>query len=146
MAHLHTQIRTAVKTALTGLATTGARVWANRVHPLADSELPGLNITVDAESAEPMSIHPSALAERTLTLSVQAAAKGRTGLDDTLDQIALEVEQALAAGVVVGGRTLQPIYTGMEFDDAPLDAPSAVKRLSFSLTYHSAAGAPDTLS
>jgi hypothetical protein len=42
LAHLRKQIRDNVVTALTGLSTTGSRVYGSRVYPMAAANLPGL--------------------------------------------------------------------------------------------------------
>lgn len=142
--HAHTQIRSAVVAALTGLATSGTRVFANRLYPLTAAELPALRVYLDEESAEPLSVHVQA-SSRVLSLSVEACAKANAALDDTLDQIGKEVEIALAAGLNVAGAYLQPIYTGMSFTDDMADQPVGVKRMTFSIPFEAAAGAPDVL-
>jgi hypothetical protein len=143
-AHLHTQIRGAVVTALTGLATSGARVYANRLMQLPDALQPTLIVTADEETAEPLTLHqPSA--ERRLALVVACYAKASAGLDDTLDQMSKEVEVALAAGITIGGRVLSCDYTGMSYDDELGDKPVGVKRLSFSVSFSAMSNAPDTL-
>lgn len=142
--HAHKQIRDALKTRLTGLASTGARVYANRLYPLTAAELPALRVYLDEESAEPLSVHAPA-SSRVLSLSVEACAKATAALDDTLDQIGKEVEIALASGLSVAGVHLQPIYTGMSFTDDIADQPVGVKRMTFSLPFEAAAGAPDVL-
>ena len=144
--HLHKQIRDAVKTALTGLSTTGSRVFANRLQPLQDANLPALRIFADEERAEAMTIHAPQMLGRELTLVVEACAKATTALDDTLDQISKEVETALAAGITLGGQNLQITYTGMSFDDEQLDKPIGVKRMSFTTPYTAMSNAPDVLS
>lgn len=144
--HLHKQIRDAVKTALTGLTTTSTRVYANRLQPMADANLPGLRISADEESAEALLIHASQLMDRTLSFSVECCAKAVSALDDTLDQISKEVETALASGVTLSGRVLPVTYLGMNFEDELSDKPVGVKRLRFSVSYTAAASAPDTLS
>ncbi|MEY2654030.1 MAG: hypothetical protein RLZZ524_1058, partial [Pseudomonadota bacterium] len=47
--HLRQQIREAVAGAVTGLTTTGARVYQGRVYPLEDAQLPGLTVSSLAE-------------------------------------------------------------------------------------------------
>jgi len=143
--HLHRQIRDAVKAALTGLATTGARVYANRLQPMQDANLPGLRIYADEENAEVGTIHAPYLQSRELTFTVEACAKAVSGLDDTLDQIAKEVEVALSAGVTLSGQVLPVFYTGMSFDDELLDKPVGVKRMRFSIQYTAMSNAPDVL-
>ena len=144
--HLHKQIRTALVAALTGLTTTAARVWANRLRPLQDADLPGLRIYLDDEDAEGLTIHSPELYQRRLTVVVEAVAKAASALDDTLDQISKEVETALASGVTVGGQSLEVFYTGMRFDDEQADKPVGVKRMTFTLTYTAMANTPDVLS
>lgn len=141
-AHLHTQIRSAVVSALTGLTTTGGRVYANRLLPLPDALSPTLNITLDEETAE---VGIQRFTDRRLTLAVTAYAKASAALDDTLDQVAKEVEIALAAGVLVDGVMLDCFYTGMSFEDALADKPVGVRRMTFAVPFTALADAPDSL-
>ncbi len=144
--HLHKQIRSAVVTALTGLATSGTRVYANRLNPLPDATQPALLVTLDSEQADGLTVHQPQVQERTLTLSVSAVAKATSALDDTLDQMSKEVETALAAGITVGSQNLPAYYTGMSFEDAEGDKPVGVKRMSFTIPYTAMSNAPDALS
>lgn len=144
--HLHKQIRDKVETALTGLTTSGARIYANRIQPMADANLPGLRVYADEETAEAQTMHAPHLQERTLRLVVECCAKSTTALDDTLDLMSKEVEIALAAGITFSSRVYVPVYAGMSFDDEQSDKPVGVKRLNFSITYACMNNAPDTLS
>lgn len=144
--HLHKQIRGAVVTRLTGLTTSGARVYANRLQPLPDTASPTLLVTLDEETATQATFHTYPIYERELRLSVAAVAKTVSGLDDTLDLMSKEVEVALAAGITVGSRTLDVFYTGMSFDDEQSDKPVGIKRMSFTIPFTAAANAPDVLS
>lgn len=143
--HLHKQIRGALVTALTGLTTSGARVYANRLAPLPDTTSPSLLITLDDESAAGLTIHSPQAQDRTLTLSVAAVAKASSNLDDTLDLMSKEVEVALSAGITVGGRLLEVFYTGMSFEDQQSDKPVGIKRMSFSVQFSAMSNAPDVL-
>jgi hypothetical protein len=143
--HLHKQIRDGVKTALTGLTSSGARVYANRLQPMADANLPGLRIYADNEQAEPLTMHSPHTQERTLAIVVECCAKAASALDDALDQMSKEVETALAAGITISSRNVAFIYTGMQFDDEQADKPVGVKRLTFTCTYTAANNAPDVL-
>ena len=144
--HLHKQIRDALKTQLTGLASSGARVYANRLQPLPDNLSPTLLITLDEEQATAGTVHAPTLLERELTAVVTAVAKATAGLDDALDQMSQEVEIALSSGIAVGAAMLYPIYSGMSFEDAQGDKPVGVKRMTFSINYLAMNSAPDTLS
>lgn len=142
--HAHKQIRAAVATALTGLTTSGARVYANRLMPMESGQLPGLRIYLDDEQAEALTFHAPYAQERALALAVECCARGNT-LDDTLDLMSKEVEIAMAAGITVGGKALQPVYAGMEYSDELADQPVGVKRLRFTLSYSAMSNAPDVL-
>lgn len=143
--HAHRQIREAVATALTGLTSTGSRVYPNRLYPIADGDLPALRVFVDNEESNAQSIHQPYLQERTLRLQVEGCAKANAALDSTLDQISKEVETALAADLVIGSVRLAPIYTGSEYDDQISEKPVAVKRLSFDIVFYVNSNAPDVL-
>lgn len=144
--HLHKQIRDKLETLLTGLTTSGNRVYANRLQPLADANLPGLRIYADDERAEAQTIHAPYLLEHTLQIAIECCAKAVSNLDDTLDLMSKEVETAMAAGITISSHVLVPVYTGMSFDDAQSDKSVGVKRLQFSITYTAMSNAPDTLS
>jgi hypothetical protein len=141
--HLHKQIRAALVAKLTGLTTSGSRVYANRLQPLPDALSPTLLITLDEETSAPDTIHAPHVQERTLTATVSAVAKATSALDDTLDLMSKEVEVALSSGLTIGSITLFPIYTGMSFDDEQGDKPVGIKRMSFSITFAAMSNAPD---
>ena len=143
--HLHRQIREAVETLLTGLTTTGSRVYANRLQPMADANLPGLRVYMDQEEAEGLTVHTPQVQSRKAMLVVECCAKSSTALDDTLDGSSKEVEIALASGVTLSGKNVPIFYVGMEFDDDLADKPIGVKRLRFSVNFTAMSNAPDVL-
>ncbi len=105
MAHLRKQIRDNVVTALTGLSTTGSRVYAGRVYPIAAANLPSLCVYAKSEEVETTTITRPRTQLRTLTLSVERFAVATSGLDNTLDAISLEVEEALV--LIIAGASVQ---------------------------------------
>lgn len=144
MSHARQQIREAVATALTGLATTGSRVHQSRMRPASDAGLPCLLITTDQERIE-QSLQ-SRLA-RELVVTVRGLAKASATLDDTLDTIAEEVEAAMqAAGTLTNripaGLVLESIE--VEFDDT-LDKPVGVVEMRYRAGYYTLAGSPATI-
>ncbi|OGT01876.1 MAG: hypothetical protein A2143_02340 [Gallionellales bacterium RBG_16_57_15] len=143
--HLHRQIREALETALTGLTTTGSRVYANRLQPMADANLPGLRVFMDSEEAEGLTVHTPQAQSRRVLITVECCAKSSTALDDTLDGSSKEVEIALASGVTLSGKNIPIFYVGMEFDDDLADKPVGVKRLRFSVNFMAMSNAPDVL-
>ena len=127
MSHAHTQIRDALATALTGLTTSGARVYKNRLYPLDTAELPGLRIYLDADAVEVETIHSPLVYGHDLSVTVEACARASSALDDTLDTMALEIETALSNGITISSKKLEPVLTGSQYDDEPGSPPVGVK-------------------
>lgn len=146
MAHVRTAIRTAIASRLTGLATTGARCYPSRIHPLADANLPGLRVYLDGEEVEQMTIHPAPVLRRIPELVVECCAKAVSGLDSTLDTMLAEVETALATApdATYGGLIkAHPALSGVEMDmDDGLEKPVGLLRARFRITYFTTATNP----
>lgn len=144
--HLHKQIRAGTETALTGLTTSGSRVYANRAKAMGDNNLPGLRIMLQDEDASVINLHDPQQQERDLALDVECCAKGTDTLDDVLDQMSKEVEVALAAGITIGSKKLFPTYQGMSLDLQQGELVIGVKRLRFNVNYTCFNNTPDSLS
>lgn len=143
--HLHTQIRDALKTALTGLVKTGDNVFTGRLSAIQDKHLPALRIYIDSETADPITLHQPQSVQRQPLLIVEACTKKSDAIEDELDQIGLEVEVALSSGISVDGHTIELTYGGMEFDFEMLEKPVGIKRHRFYFTYAAMSNAPDTI-
>ena len=140
--HIHKQIRDALVASLADLTTTGPNVFANRVYPLTDAELPALRISMDEEEADEQ---VDGIMQREVYCIVEACAKLGAALDDVLDQISLEVESVLAGyGLRVDGREIFPVYAGMRiaFEDA--DLPVGVKRMRYRIQFFTWSSSPDS--
>ena len=143
--HVRKQIRAAAVTALTGLATTGARVFASRVYPLQDTDLPGLRISNPDETIEPASMGgANRYLERTLILEVQACVKQVSGYEDLVDQICKEVEVALANDNTLGPLAKWIVPRGIQTElVGEGEIPVAVATMRFEVLYYTALNAPD---
>lgn len=142
--HVRRQIRDQVVTMLTGLATTGSRVYASRVYPFAASDLPCLAVMALTESSEPDSLTRPRGLTRTLTLAIEARARASADLDDTLDAIAKEVEEALGADPTLAGLAKDSYLAATEIElSAEADAPHGLMRLELAVEYRTAENAPD---
>lgn len=103
MSHVRKLIRDNVVTTLTGLSTTGSKIYRSRVYPLAANKLPGLTIYTKSDASEyATNVRPRTLL-RTLTVSVEAYVQAKTDYDSALDTISAEIEAALAVDVTRGG-------------------------------------------
>lgn len=142
------QIRDAVASKLAGLTTTGANVFITRTHPVEETKLPCLIVYTSNERAElttPEGAGTKAYL-RMLDLTVEGIAQGTT-TDDTLDAIALEVEEALEADTTLGG-----VAWDITLTDTTTDVSNEGSReggaiiLTYEVTYHAAATDPSQLS
>lgn len=143
MTHVRTQIRDAAVTTLTGLTTTGARVYPSRLTPLRDADLPCLLVMTNDEEIAGADVH-GVLQERTLRLAVRAVAKVSGALDDTLDAMVAEVETALYAQTFGGlAKSVNLAAISIEMEDA-LEKQAGFAELAYTVTYYTAAGSPGT--
>lgn len=116
MAHVRQQIRDRIATTVTGLTTTGSRVYKMRRYALDDAKLPALCVYTMDETSGLITIGTRTL-RRVVNLSVQAFAKGSsTAISDTLDTICTEVEEAIAADFTVNGLAKSCILTSTGID------------------------------
>jgi|TARA_R110000824_G_scaffold270162_3_gene458607 hypothetical protein len=145
MAHVRQQIRERIATEVTGLSTTGSKVFQSRVYPLQASNLSGLLIYTTAESSEPIDMGgTSRLMNRTLSVIIEAYVKAVSNYDDTVDTICSEVEVALGGSTVNG--LVKDIYlesTEINYQGEG-DQPLAIATMTWNVLYETASNAPDT--
>jgi hypothetical protein len=136
MAHVRKSIRDDIVTTLTGLTTTGSNVYVTRFYPLADAKLAGLCIYTNSEAIEHATMSRPRTQLRTLEVSVEAYVKGVSSIDDTLDTIAVEVEEALSTDVTRGGDAKDTKVTAFEATySADGDQPVGVGRFTVEVLY-----------
>ena len=145
--HVRQQIREAVAVLLTGLTTSGARVFQSRLYALSQAELPGLVITTNEEQVEFGSLGFPPLLNRRLNLQVRALAQANNNLDETLDNMIKEVESALSNSIVantlnglVKSTGLSSIYIDMS---AESEQPIGQAVMNFTVDYKTQANTPD---
>lgn len=145
MAHLRTQIRNALAARLTGLATTGSRVSTTQFYPVAPSSLPCLLIVTEDETVEAASIGWPPVLARELRARVVALVSGTSGHEDALDQIAAEIEVAVAADRTLGGLVKSAQLVGLRPSfDAESDRPVGRMELLYVFVYRAVEGSPQT--
>jgi len=146
MAHARKLVRDAVVTAVTGLATTGARVYTEDPYQFQENQLPGLLVTC-SESVTVESLDSPLILLRILEIAVEPITKSIADASNLLDQIAEEVEVALGVVLTVGGKQ---IYLRLTATDRPefageADRPIARMALRYETSVYTAANAPGTL-
>lgn len=144
MAHMRTQIRQAVVAALTGLPTTGARVFVNSVYELRASDLPCLLVqTGDEPQIDALTVSGTALQRQHLVI-VKAIAKQTANLQDALDQMLLEVEAALALSTLGGLVKRMELKAISVNESATLDTPAGELTATWLVSYLTPTTNPDT--
>lgn len=143
MPHHRETIRDAVVSAVTNLATTGARVFRSRVYPISAHSLPALLVYCTEEAIEPELLPRPQKLRRTLTVVIEGYAKATSDVDETLDDIASEVETAIGSAPTLSGncRNAQIRATSIEFADGG-DQPVGIIRMEFAVDYRTAENAP----
>lgn len=154
MPHVRKQIRDAIKDRLTGLDTTESNVFASRVHPFHNdgAELPGLCFfatTEEVRNDEEDTISHSQIRDCLVVVNGYASAVDPEDMEDTLDQIASEVEEAIYTDqfLTTSGRRLSMgiDLVGTDHDlDGEAGQPVGVVMMIFRVQYMTAEGVPDT--
>ncbi len=136
MAHVRKQIRDNVVTTLTGLTTTTTNVYRTRIYPLATGKLPGLAIYTNSESSTYETLTIPRTRSRTLELMVEGYVSGTTNLDNSLDQIAVEVEEAMETDPTRGGLAKDTQLTTTEIElVGEGEKVAGVIRMTFEIMY-----------
>jgi len=136
MSHVRQQIRDDIVTTLTGLTTTGSNIFRSRIFPLEETNLPALCIYTKSETNEYDTIGLPRSVNRVLDVAVEAYVKGVSNYDNTLDTIAVEMEEAIAADITLGGLAKDAQITAFEADFAgDGEQPVAVGRFTVTVEY-----------
>jgi len=136
MSHVRQQIRDDIVTTLTGLTTTGSNIFRSRIFPLEETNLPALCIYTKSETSEYDTIGLPRSVNRILDVAVEAYVKGVSNYDNTLDTIAVEMEEAIAADITLGGLAKDAQITAFEADFAgDGEQPVAVGRFTVTVEY-----------
>lgn len=116
MSHVRNQIRNRIATLVTGLPVTGANVYKMRRYALDDSKLPAICVYTTDESSSLITVGTRTL-RRVINVMVEVLAKGSSvTISDTIDNICISVEEAIAADFSLNGLAKSTILTSTETD------------------------------
>ncbi|WP_422460249.1 MULTISPECIES: hypothetical protein [unclassified Endozoicomonas] len=139
MKHHRQTIRAAIATQLKGKTDAGDRVFVNRQRTLRRDDLPCLLVYTTTESCDTGYAEQTAPRQdkRRLTCVVDIRAESRNGLDDLLDRLAFQVEQAVFADVSFGQTVADGFLnsTNIQFSEEGEHCIGACE-LSFELHYY----------
>jgi len=137
-AHLRTQIRQAIHEIVLGLPSVGQNVFLSRRVPLAEEHIPAICIYTLSEESGPDTMGGSRRMRRILDVGVECLTFDTDALDDELDQMAYEVEEAIATDYTLGGLVYDTIITNTRVVLQPTRAgerPIGAALLAFRVTY-----------
>jgi hypothetical protein len=139
MSHIRKQIRDAVASTLNNLDTTEERVYVSRVYPMERTNLPGIIIITNSDEADYTYATDYANGVKLwskLQLTVKAYAKNTAQVDDDLDQIELEVREALAMNKKLNGLTKDITWLKTDISlDGSGEKPIGVAEMQFRVDY-----------
>ena len=136
MAHVRKQIRDNIFTAVNNLSTTGTNAFKTRLFPISEAKLPAICLYAKEESSNIVTLSPPRLIEFECTFTIEIYVKASSSLDDTVDQISLEVTEALTSDVTRSSlaRDTQVISFELDFDGEG-DQQVAVASIDFLVLY-----------
>jgi hypothetical protein len=152
MTHARREILDYALARLTGLPTTGPRVWHHGAHPhpLEGPELPGLRLVDQGDSSiEVTCIGYPRDEHRTFDLVVEALAAEVSGVHDVLQSIETEIELALNSSITVNtanGKLVdgfQKVASQVTYSNIA-DRPAARLEITFRATYRVFSNDPAT--
>ena len=138
MKHARQKIREAAASALSGITT--ATIYTSRVYPMIT--LPVISVFANRDTSETENdlIGTPQRLTRRLILEVEIAAEAVTGVDDEVDDLAAQVEAAIAADTTLGGFCtdlyLQSTTITLGGD---AETPAAIARLQYEIWYRTLA-------
>lgn len=146
MAHARKQIRDQVITALTGLTTTGNRVYASRSYPMDSGQLPGLVIYTNSQSSELVTIGTSPLLQHSLEVVIEAYVKDSGSVDDIIDTIIKEIEIAIKDDTILQNmvKWIYPNDIEVTFSGEG-EQKIVVAPITFDATFQTREGLPETI-
>jgi hypothetical protein len=146
MAHVRKQIRDRVASVLTdGVASVNSRVYISRVYPITSDDLPALTVSINSEQSSMITLGTTKSLGRRLSINIDIYARSTSALDDSIDAIAVEIEQAIAADFTVNGLAKEAILSATNIEHSgEAEKPVGIARLSYDVLYHTSVSDPET--
>lgn len=144
--HARQQIRQAAVALITGLTTTGTRVYDSRFFELEATQVPAWAVYTTEEAEESEISAMGGQLERVCNLSFVGLARALTGtaLQTTLDTMAEELEEVVLRNSITGAELILS-GTEWEFDTEESDAAEGKVTLTYACRYYTNQGAPAAL-
>ncbi len=146
MTHIRRQVRDDLVTTLTGLGLTGSNVFTGRAHAIAEASLPALFIRTPSEESMFDNMGSDPAYQRNITAIIGILAAGGESVGNTLDAIAVQVENAIHADSTLGGTADDLMLVSTETDPPAGDGDQIANamELTFIIETRTARSDPET--
>tara|TARA_B100000287_G_scaffold433675_1_gene495968 strand:- start:1 stop:441 length:441 start_codon:yes stop_codon:yes gene_type:complete len=135
MAHARQTIREKIVTNVTGLGLTGSNVFDTKLYNLTQTNLPALCVYAEAESSEMSNITNNTL-DRNLDVVIEAYCEQNDQIEDTLDTICEQIEEAIGADPTLTDSCASIILMNTEIDFTSFgEKPVGVAKLTYTVNY-----------
>lgn len=133
--HKRTLIRNAFVSTLTGLTTTGSRVYGSRLANFAEADIPALKVYLKDETSTDEASGYDGIVE--CEVMVEAYVKANSTFDDDLDLILEEVQAAIDAARLTTFRSLAKsiFYDSLEVEYMDADQDAGRQIIKFRVQY-----------
>ena len=125
-------ILTAIRTALTGTAGVGTRIYRSRVEPMARAESPAIIVEPVNDEAQQNTSLPTL--DWSLTVRVAVIVRGAIP-DQLADSIVESLHSKLMADLTLGGYSMDIQPVGVQFDMVEADQPAGVISCMYLVKY-----------
>ena len=138
MAHVRTQIRDRMATTLTsGVALVSSRVYTSRTYPVTSANLPASTVFANSETSSLVTIGISKTLQRRLSVSVDVYARATSDLDDDIDAITVQVEEAIAADFTVNGLAKEALLISTDIEySGEAEQQIGIAHMTYDVLYH----------
>ena len=132
MATRRESILAAIRTALTGTAQVGTRIYRSRVEPMARAESPAIVVEPVNDNAE----QNTSLPRLDWTLNVRVAIIVRGNIPDQIaDPIVESMHSKIMADLTLGGLSMDIRPLSVSFDLVEADQPAGVIACDYAVRY-----------
>lgn len=136
MSHIRQLIRSNVISTLTGATSAGSNVFQTRYYPIESGKLPAIAVFTLSESTEYATISRPRRQIRTLDMAVEIFISATSSMDNTLDDLCVQVEELLQNDPTRGGNAHNTDIVAFNADfDGSGEKPVGVGRFTVRVTY-----------
>lgn len=133
--HVRQQIRSAIKTLVTGLTTTGTNVFDSPVYLLDPASLPALQIYARSETIEVHTLGAPRDIVRNVEIVIAGTVKAADVYMDTLDTIDEEIEAVMSTDLTIGGLAMDIFLTNIDISYEAGEQPIGRIEMTYNVEY-----------